>query len=66
MKGKCLGHWDDNYYGREFNCEHKYADMICEDCIFGACNGTLDPRTKSHRYIKKIRLNRHKFLYKKG
>jgi hypothetical protein len=41
----CLGYWTENSDGREFDCEHEFAGHItCEDCIFGVCGGTKDPR----------------------
>ncbi|MDD4931815.1 MAG: hypothetical protein PHG66_06770 [Candidatus Colwellbacteria bacterium] len=42
----CLGHkiscgtWGDDY-----DCDYEFAGRIsCEDCIFGYCGGTEDPR----------------------
>lgn len=43
MEG-CRGHWS-GHDPRDFGCDYPYsARMTCEECIFGVCNGTKDPR----------------------
>jgi len=41
----CEGYRIDTVYGYDYDCGYEFAGEIsCEDCIFGACNGKLDPR----------------------
>lgn len=40
----CLGYWS-GFDPRDFDCEYEFAGrMTCEECIFGVCGGTKDPR----------------------
>ncbi len=42
----CKGHTLDlGSWGVDYDCDYEFAGAVnCEDCIFGACGGTKDPR----------------------
>lgn len=43
-KGYKIGNPLDGY---DYDCEYPYSGEIdCRDCIFGSCEGTIDPRIK--------------------
>jgi hypothetical protein len=41
----CKGYSTFNGESTEYDCDYEFAgDINCEDCIFGPCEGTRDPR----------------------
>ena len=47
-KDGCEGYYDNTPYGTEFDCDYEFSgDISCEDCMFGPCEGTKDPRINS-------------------
>lgn len=41
----CLGYWSGHTDNRDFDCGYPFAGrMTCEECMFGVCGGTKDPR----------------------
>ena len=53
-KEGCLGHWIYSTDGNEYDCDYEFAgEANCEDCLFGACGGTFDPRYDRDNQPKK-------------
>lgn len=44
----CLGFFTNTPDSLEFECEYEFADFGCEECIFGSCRGTQDPRVNPY------------------
>ena len=48
-KKGCRGYWTpDTGWGREYECGYG-TSINCEDCIYGACGGKLDPEVEAER-----------------
>ena len=47
MADACKGYSYNTPDGMEYDCDYEYSGGItCDDCIFGCCGGTQDPRIK--------------------
>ena len=45
----CLGFHSNTPDGLEFECEYEFSgEFGCEECIFGSCRGTQDPRVNPY------------------
>ena len=42
----CKGYSEVTQDGTEYECGYEFAD-VCDDCLFGGCGGTNDPRIDS-------------------
>jgi hypothetical protein len=40
---RCLGYSSFDGEVTEYNCDHEFP-TDCEDCIYGPCDGKIDPR----------------------
>ena len=48
-KKGCRGYWTlDTGWGRDYECGYG-TSINCEDCIYGACGGKLDPEVEVTR-----------------
>jgi|GEM_PF-4575258 len=42
---ECKGYSSFNGESTEYDCEYEFAgEVTCDECIFGSCGGTKDPR----------------------